>query len=160
MPSAPPLPTMRTISPGWVELYALGTPIAEILLNGFSRLPSAFGPADLFTKMVLPATSIKLNCGSRTIERSPVSRTPAPLAVAPTPSWELETMAEANALAKSPAVFVFVYGIRIRPAVIDALLSNSKTRTTPFPPVTVTTRPSNAALAPALKLKKRSSGRV
>ena len=74
------------MSPGCAAAKAFGTPTAEMLLNGFARLPSAFGPADLSTKIVLPWMSISRKAESSVIERSPVNRMLEPNAFAVTPS--------------------------------------------------------------------------
>ena len=46
------------MSLGTVAAKAFATPDAEMLLNGLANDPSAFGPADLSTKIVLPEMSM------------------------------------------------------------------------------------------------------
>ena len=92
------------MSPGTDAAKALGTPVPEILLNGFDNDPSAFGPADLSTKIVLPIKSIAVKPLDNCTNRSPLSVKRAPLTDAITPSSDRELIAFAKALAKSAAV--------------------------------------------------------
>ena len=46
------------MSPETEAANAFGTPVPEMLLKGLSNEPSAFGPADLSTKIVFPNKSI------------------------------------------------------------------------------------------------------
>ena len=96
------------MSPGTVAAKAFATPAPAMLLNGFASDPSALGPADLSTKIVLPTISIAVKPLESCTSRSPRNVILAPLAVAVTPSSDLELMAAASEVASWPEVLLVV----------------------------------------------------